>query len=241
MGDPDPLKISDETLQPPSAQFLLGSDELGRSVLMHLVYGARVSLTVGFAAALFSTLIGIAVGSVAGFVGGRIDTLVMRIAEIFQVMPTFILASVIVALAGPGEARIIFVIAILSWPQTARLIRGEVLRIKQLDFVDAARCLGMRESRILLVEIVPNALAPVIAVATLTIAQAILLEAALSFFGLSSPDVISWGRMLTSGQRFLHQAWWLSIFPGLAIFMTALAFNLAGDCIRAVHDPQRGR
>jgi peptide/nickel transport system permease protein len=241
MGGVDPLKISDEALKAPSAEFLLGSDELGRSVLLHMVYGARVSLTVGLLAALAATVIGVLVGSVAGFIGGRLDTLVMRVTEIFQVMPTFILAAVVVALAGPGELRIIFVIAVLSWPQTARLIRGEVLRIKQLDFVDAARCLGIRESRILAFEIIPNALAPVIALATLTVAQAILLEAALSFFGLSSPDVISWGRILNSGQRFLYQAWWLSVFPGLAIFLTALSFNLFGDCVRSALGPQQGK
>jgi peptide/nickel transport system permease protein len=239
MSNVDPLQISDETLVPPSSRYLLGSDELGRSLLLHMVHGVRVSLTVGLVAALMSTLIGVMVGAVAGFVGGKVDTLVMRVTEIFQVMPTFILAAVIVALAGPGELRIIFVIAMLSWPQTARLIRGEVLRIKQLDFVDAVRCLGASPGRILTFEIVPNALAPVIALSTLTVAQAILLEAALSFFGLSSPEVISWGRILNSGQRFLHQAWWLSVFPGAAIFLTALAFNLFGDCIRTALDPKQ--
>jgi peptide/nickel transport system permease protein len=163
---------------------------------------------------------------------------IMRVTEIFQSMPNFVLAALIVALMGPGESRVIFVIAALSWPQTARLMRGEVMRVKQLEFVKAARCLGKSESRILFSEVVPNCLAPVIAIGTLTIAQAILLEASLSFFGLTNPDTISWGRILTSGQRFIFQAWWLSLFPGLAIFLTVLAFNILGDALRQAFDPK---
>ncbi len=235
----DPSGISSDTLQPPSNDYFLGTDDLGRSVLMQIVYGARISLTIGVAAAAAATLVGVLIGSVAGFVGGKVDLLFMRVAEIFQVMPTLILAAVIVVLAGPGEVRIVGVIALLSWPQAARLIRGEVLRIKHLDFVEAARCLGIAKSAILTYEIVPNALAPVIALSTLTVGQAILLEASLSYFGLSGPDVISWGHSLNSGQRFLFQAWWMSVFPGLAIFLTVLAFNVLGDCLRDALNPRR--
>ena len=239
LAEPDPFRISGDVMAPPSAQYWLGTDELGRSVLVQIVHGVRVSLTVGLLAAFGATVLGVAVGAAAGFVGGTIDTAVMRLSEIFQVMPTFILAALIVALAGPGEFRVIIVIAVLSWPQVARLIRGEVLRLKQLEFVDAVRCLGIPEGRILLFEIVPNALAPVIALATLKIAQAILLEASLSFFGLSSPEVVSWGKTLNSGQRFLNQAWWLSVFPGAAIFLTVLAFNVLGDAVRDAFNPRR--
>jgi peptide/nickel transport system permease protein len=235
---PDPNAITSEVMLPPSIDHPLGSDELGRDVLLGIVHGIKVSLSVGFAAALGATVIGILVGSVAGFYGGVIDLLFMRISEIFQVVPSFILAAVIVALSGPGLLQVVAVISLLVWPQVARLMRGEVMRIKQLEFVDAVRCLGVRESAILTGEVVPNALAPAIAAGTLVVAHAILLEAALSFFGLSSVDVVSWGRMLNSGQRFLFNAWWLSVFPGAAIFFTVLAFNLLGDAFGSALNPR---
>jgi peptide/nickel transport system permease protein len=193
---------------------------------------------VGLSAAFAATVIGTLVGALAGFYGGVGDLLLMRISEAFQVIPSFILAAVIVALSGPGVSRVILVIAFLSWPQTARLMRSEVMRLKQLEFVDAVRCLGIPERTILAREIVPNAMVPVLAVGTLIIGPAILLETALSFFGLSSPEVVTWGRMLASGQRFLFNAWWLSFFPGTAIFLTVLAFNLLGDAIGAALDPR---
>jgi peptide/nickel transport system permease protein len=225
----------------PSWAHPLGTDELGRDVLIGIVYGVRVSITVGFAAALVATILGATIGAAAGYYGGIFDLLVMRISEVFQVVPSFILAAVIVALSGPGLSRVVMVIALLAWPQVARLMRGEVMRIKQLEFVDAVRCLGMRESVILTTEVIPNALAPVLAAGTLIVAQAILLEAALSFLGLSSADLVSWGRMLNSGQRFLFNAWWLSLFPGTAIFVTVLAFNLLGDAIGSALNPRTTR
>jgi peptide/nickel transport system permease protein len=235
----DPSQISDAVLQPPSASHWLGTDELGRDVLLGVIYGSQVSLTVGLLAGLAATVLGGLVGALAGFYGGLTDLIVMRVSEIFQVVPSFILAVVIVALSGPGLLQVVGVIGLLAWPQTARLMRGEVLRVKQLDFVDAIRCLGIGEGKILAGEIIPNAIAPVLAVGTLIVGQAILLEAALSFFGLGSPDIISWGRMLNSGQRFLFTAWWLSVFPGTAIFLTVLAFNFLGDAIGAGLDPRR--
>jgi peptide/nickel transport system permease protein len=233
-----PNVISRLTFAPPSLSHPFGTDELGRNVLTQLLYGIRTSLTVGMLAATSAAVIGITIGAIAGFAGGRVESVVMRITEIFQVMPTFILASVIVALAGPGMMRVIAVIAILSWPQTARLMRGEVLRVKTLEFVDAMRCLGIREPAILWFEVVPNAIAPVVALATLIVGQAILLEASLSFFGLTTPDIPSWGLMLNSGQRFYYQAWWLSVFPGLAILITVLAFNIFGDCVSEAFNPR---
>jgi peptide/nickel transport system permease protein len=235
---PDPNAITPEVMRAPSMQHPLGTDELGRDVLISIVHGIKVSLTVGFAAALGATVIGILVGSTAGFFGGVVDLAFMRVSEIFQVVPSFILAAVIVALSGPGLLQVVVVISLLAWPQVARLMRGEVMRIKQLEFVDAVRCLGVRESAILTGEVVPNALAPSIAAGTLVVAQAILLEAALSFFGLSSVDIVSWGRMLNSGQRFLFNAWWLSVFPGVAIFLTVLAFNLLGDALGSALNPR---
>jgi len=237
----DAQAISSESMRPPSFRFPLGTDELGRSVLAGVVSGTRVSLTVGFFAALFATVIGTMLGAAAGFYGGWLDTVVMRISEFFQVIPGFILAAVIVAMTGTGLSQIITVVSLLAWPQVARVMRGEVMRVKRIEFVDAVRCLGLPERQVLLGEVVPNALAPVLAVGTLIVGQAILLEAALSFLGLSSAEQVSWGRMLNSGQRFLFNAWWLSFFPGTAIFVTVLAFNLFGDAVGAVLNPRATR
>lgn len=237
----NPHLLSDDAFAPPSAQFLFGSDELGRSVAANLAHGTRVSLTVGFFAAIMATGLGILIGSAAGFYGGWIDVVVMRISEFFQVIPSFILAAVIVAMTGTGLAQIIAVVGMLAWPQVARVMRGEVLRVKQLEFVDAVRCLGISERHVLFGEVIPNAVAPVVAVGTLIVGQAILVEASLSFLGLSSAELVSWGRMLNSGQRFLFNAWWLSFFPGAAIFLTVLAFNLLGDALGAVLNPRNAR
>ncbi|HXD40478.1 MAG TPA: ABC transporter permease [Ramlibacter sp.] len=237
----DPYSLSNESMQAPSTAALLGTDELGRSVLAGVLYGTRVSLTVGFFAALFATVIGILIGSAAGFYGGWLDIMVMRVSEFFQVIPSFILAAVIVAMTGTGLPQIIAVVSLLAWPQVARVMRGEVMRVKQLEFVDGVRCLGISERDVLAHEVIPNAVAPVLAVGTLIVGQAILLEASLSFLGLSSPEVVSWGRMLNSGQRFLFNAWWLSFFPGTAIFVTVLAFNLFGDAVGAVLNPRTAR
>lgn len=237
----DPHVLSNESMQAPSGQFLLGSDELGRSVMAGVLHGTRVSLTVGFFAALVATGLGILIGSAAGFYGGWLDTVVMRVSEFFQVIPGFILAAVIVAMTGTGLTQIIAVVGLLAWPQVARVMRGEVMRVKQLEFVDAVRCLGVSEGRVLFGEVIPNAVAPVLAVGTLIVGQAILMEASLSFLGLSSAELVSWGRMLNSGQRFLFNAWWLSFFPGIAIFLTVLAFNLFGDAVASVLNPRNAR
>jgi len=237
----DPLAISDSPMLHPGGSHLLGTDDLGRDFLAELVYGVRVSLFVGCVAAFAATVMGTLVGAIAGYAGGWVDTTIMRIAEFFQVMPTFILAVVIVALLGPGLLRVVAVIALLSWPQTARIARGEVLRVSQLDFVNGVRCLGVPEWRILIGEIMPNAVGPVLALGTLIVGYAILLEASLSFLGLSSPDIVSWGRILSVGQRFLFSAWWLSVFPGLAIFLTVLEFNLLGDALGDLLNPRRSR
>ncbi len=238
LGEAESGDISVDILSPPSGMHPLGTDDLGRSTLSLLVWGVRTSLTVGLASALSTTLLGLAIGAATGFFGGWLDTVVMRVSEVFQVMPTFVLAAVVVALAGPGTLHLIVVIVLLSWPQAARLARGEVLRVRSLEYVDAVRCLGQSQWRILWGEVLPNAAAPVLALGTLVIDQAILLEAGLSFFGLSTPDVPSWGGMLNEGQRFVYQAWWLSVFPGLAILVTVLSFNLLGDSLGAAFNPR---
>ena len=234
----DPHQITDHAMAAPSGEHLLGTDELGRDMLTGILYGTQVSLAVGVSAALGATLLGVLLGAASGFYGGWLDLAVMRIAEMFQVVPSFILAAVIVALSGTGLTQVVLVIMLLAWPQIARITRGEVMRVKQLEFVDAVRCLGKREWTILAAEVVPNAMAPVLAAGTLVVAQAILLEASLSFLGLSSADIVSWGRMLNAGQRFLFNAWWMSVFPGLAIFLTVLAFNLLGDAVASALNPR---
>jgi len=235
----DPFDLSMEINEAPSRLHLLGTDDLGRDVLAGMLEGVKVSLFVGFSAALAATVLGIIVGAIAGYAGGWLDLVIMRIAEFFQVMPSFILAVLVVAMVGPGLTRITLVIAALSWPHTARFARAEVMRVSQFDFVNAARCLGISDRRILFTDILPNAVGPALAVSTLIMAQAILLEASLSFLGLSSPEVISWGRMLSAGQSYLSSAWWLSVFPGLAILLTVLAFNLLGDALADMMNPQR--
>ena len=233
----DPNELGQDVLQAPGPGHWLGTDDLGRDVLASLIHGIRVSLPVGILSAAAALLIGIAVGAIAGARGGWIDGAFMRLTEMFQVIPAFILAAVLSALSGPAEWQVIAVIAALSWPQPARVMRGEVIRLRQLDYVEAVRCLGISERRILLGEILPNALAPVLAVGAIIVGTAILLEASLAFLGLSNPDVVSWGRMLNAGQRYLFQAWWLSVFPGLTIVIAVLSFNLGGDALAAALDP----
>jgi peptide/nickel transport system permease protein len=234
----DPLALAGPALAPPGPRFWLGTDNLGRDVLSDVVYGARVSLVVGVLAAASSTMLGVALGAVSGFLGGGADALVMRTTEFFQVLPRFFLALVIIAVSGPGLAKVIFVIAILGWPPVARLVRGEFLRLRTHEFVEAARAAGAGPLMIVVREILPNALAPAVVAGSLDVAQAILLEAGLSFFGLGDPSRISWGTMINTAQQFLGEAWWLSAFPGLAILLTVLSVNLLGDGLNDVLNPR---
>jgi peptide/nickel transport system permease protein len=240
LADAGPNEISNNLLAPPSADYLFGTDELGRSVLTQIVYGVRTSLVVGICAALSAMTIGIVIGSISGYFGAAIDATLSRTTEMFQVMPTFILASIVVAMAGTGMLKVIFIIAVLAWPQSARVMRAQVLKMKSMDYVDAARCLGIPEWKILFREILPNAVPPAIPIGTLVIGQAIILESSLAFFGLTSPDVASWGRLLTSGQKYFYSAWWLTVFPGLAIVTTVLTFNLVGDALNQAFNPRSG-
>ncbi|WP_029138092.1 ABC transporter permease [Nakamurella lactea] len=234
----DPSQISRSVLKPPSPSAWFGTDQLGRDQLARLVDGARVSLLVGVVAAGMAVIVGVLVGAFAGFFGGWLDIALMRVSEFFQVMPTLIVAVAIVALIGPGLFNIILVIAMLSWPQTARVTRGEVLRVKQLEYIDVARCQGRPEWRILLREVIPNAIPAVMPLIALCVAEAILQEASISFLGLGSPDTISWGLLLHDGQQNLLRAWWMSVIPGVATFITVLAFNLLGDSVSAALNPR---
>ena len=233
-----PGALSDTAVGVPGRAHLLGTDDLGRDMLSRLVYGARVSLMVGVLAASISAVIGVIVGSLAGYYGGTIDNLLMRLAELFQVVPRFFLALVVVALFGPSLFNIIFVIAILSWPPVGRLARAEFLSLREREFVEAARALGAGHASIIFRQILPNAAPPLVVITTLEIATAILLEAGLSFLGLGDPAVPSWGYMLNGAQKFLRTAWWMALFPGLGIFVTVLGFNLVGDGLNNALNPR---
>jgi peptide/nickel transport system permease protein len=233
-----PLETSAAAFRPPGAARLLGTDNLGRDVWSGLVHGARVSLLVGVLSAAFAALIGVAVGAAAGATGGRVDAALMRLSDLLQTIPQFFLALLIVALAGRGLWKIIAVLAILGWPLTARLVRAEFLSLRECEFVEAARALGMSDLRIAVLVILPNATPPAIVAATLGVAEAVLLESGLSFFGLGDPNLMSWGLMLQNAQGFLRRAWWMAVFPGLAIFTAVLAFNLFGDGLSDALNPR---
>jgi peptide/nickel transport system permease protein len=226
-------------LQPPSAAFMMGTDDLGRNVLAGVLYGGRVSLLVGAVSVAVSTLIGVGIGLLAGYRGGVVDEIFMRIVEFFQVLPRFFVALILVAILGGSVWNVIIVIAVLSWPLTARLIRAEVLSLRERDFVQSLRLLRAPVWYIAFVEILPNALAPVIVNASLEVGRAILTEASLSFLGLGDADHPSWGFMLSYAQPLMRQAWWLSVFPGLAIVLVVLGFNLIGDGLNDVLNPRR--
>jgi peptide/nickel transport system permease protein len=233
----DPTAISRDRLLAPSLAHWMGTDNVGKDVFSGVLYGARVSLTVGVLAGTTSLLIGLLVGALAGYYGGWLDSVLMRAAEFFQIVPRFFLAIVIVALLGGGIEKTILVIGVLSWPATARIIRAQFLALKEREMIEAARAAGFSDRHIILREILPNAIAPAIVQGALDISEAILLESGLSFFGLSNPDMPSWGEMLNRAQPFLRSAWWMSVFPGLAIFIVVLSFNLIADGLNDMLNP----
>jgi len=229
--------------KPPSPQHYLGTDQLGRDVFSRMLHGSRISLTVGFVAVAISILIGILVGAVAGYYGKRVDSILMRFVDIMICFPSFFLILTVVALLGPRMFNVMAIIGITSWMGTARLVRAEFLSLRERDFVQAAKALGVKDFRIIFRHILPNALAPVFVTATLDVATAILVEAGLSFLGFGvQPPAPSWGNILTEGRTYIFDAWWLTVFPGLAILITVLSFNLLGEGLRDALDPRlRGR
>ncbi len=226
-------------LQPPSAQHLFGTDDLGRDVLARMIHGSRVSLLVGYSATALSLLIGAALGAIAGYYRGVADWLVSRLIEVVLCFPFLFLVLGIVALFKPSLYTILVALALTSWTTEARFVRAEFLRIREMEYAQAARASGARDGRIIFRHLLPNALAPVIVSASFGVASAILTESALSFlgFGVALPTA-SWGSILAVAQEYVGFAWWLVVFPGVAIFLTVAAFNVIGDRLRDVMDPR---
>ena len=228
-------------MHPGEMDFLLGSDSLGRDVAAGIAYGARVSLLIGAVSTAVAVLVGITLGAVAGYAGGMVDDAIMRFTEFFQTVPSFLLAVVLVAIFSPSLSSIVAAIAIVSWPPVARVIRAEFLSLRSREFVQAAEVLGRSRSAIVFCEILPNALSPIIVLASLMVASAVLLESGLSFLGLGDPNLISWGFMIGAGRSVIRIAWWMSVFPGLAIFLTVLALNLVGEGLSDALNPRLAR
>lgn len=236
--DPSIIDVTN-ILEPPSAKHWLGTDHLGRDVMSRMIWGSRISLLVGFVAIGIATLIGAVLGSVAGYYGGWIDSLIMRFVDIMLCFPTFFLILAVIAVLEPSIWNIMIVIGVTGWMGVARLVRAEFLSLIDREFVLAAKAEGASDFRIIFLHVLPNALAPILVAATLGVAAAILTESALSFLGIGvQPPTPSWGNMLTAGKDNIEIAWWLSLYPGLAILLTVLGYNLLGEGIRDAVDPR---
>ncbi|SEK76690.1 ABC transporter permease [Roseovarius nanhaiticus] len=238
-----PWKMVQRPFLPPFTQdgLLLGTDALGRNVLSGLAHGAYVSLLVGLVSTIVALAIGVPVGALAGYFAGRTDDALMRFTEFFQTIPSFALAIVLLAIFQPSLTFVIIAIAIVSWPPVARLVRGEVLSLRTREFVEAATLSGLGNTQIILRHVLPNALPPIIVLASLMVAQAILLESSLSFLGLGDPNIMSWGYMIGAARTVIRTAWWLSFLPGMAILLTVLALNLIGEGLNDALNPRLTR
>ena len=235
----DPFDMVWMPFSPPGADgFLLGTDYLGRDILSQIINGARVSIAIGFSAALVSCFIGVGIGSFAGFYGGWVEETLMRITEFFQVLPTLLFAMVIVALFGSSVLSITLAIGVVSWASVARITRSEFLRIKELDFVLASRSSGSNNMALIFKVILPNAAAPIIVQSALLVGAAITFEAGLAFLGLSDPNVVSWGQVIGSNRVYILDATYTVTFPGIAIFITVLAISLVGDGLNDALNPK---
>ncbi|HWK66326.1 MAG TPA: ABC transporter permease [Rhizobiaceae bacterium] len=238
-----PWRIMQRPFLPPflDSRFPFGTDVLGRDVLAGLFYGAQVSLLAGLVSTATALLIGIPIGAVAGYFGGIADDVLMRFTEFFQTVPSFALAIVLVAIFQPSVYSIVGAIAIVSWPPVARLIRGEVLSLRSREYVEAAILSGQSTATVILRQVLPNTMSPIIVLSSLMVATAILLESSLSFLGLGDPNLMSWGYMIGAARTVIRQAWWLSFFPGGAILLTVLALNLIGEGLNDALNPRLHR
>ncbi len=223
----------------PSSQYWFGTDNLGRDVLSRVMTGARISLGVATLIISIAVVVGVSVGAIAGYIGGWVDEFIMRMTDIFLAFPWLILAMAIAAALGPSLQNTVIALAVVYWPWYARLVRGQVMAIKERDFVEAARSIGLRPSRILLKHILPNAWAPVIIQLTIDVGYAVLATAALSFIGLGAqPPSPEWGTMISGARTYFREAWWFITFPGIALSLTVIGFNLLGDGLRDYFDPR---
>lgn len=234
----DPFRLAGQPMLPPSKSHWLGTDMLGRDVAAGIAHGATTSISVGIIASFLAIVLGTIVGGIAGYVGGFFDNILMRITEVFQTVPSFIFAIVLVALFSPTIVSVLIAITIVSWPPVARLVRGEVLSLKRREYVEAAVTIGMSNMRIVALHILPNCLSSIIVAGSLMAATAILIESGLSFLGLGDPNVISWGFQIGAGRAVLRSAWWVCTFPGLAILITVLAINLVGEGLNDALNPR---
>jgi peptide/nickel transport system permease protein len=224
-----------------SISYPLGTDQVGRDILSRIIYGARVSLVVGISAVLVSLTVGVTLGLLSGFLRGRVDTVIMTVVDVTLSFPQLLLALAFVAALGPSLLTIIVVLGLTGWERYARVVRAEVLALREKDFVEAARAIGASPTRLLLGHLLPNTFSSIIVMSTLQVAQAILAEAALSFLGVGTGSAHpTWGQMISLGRDFVSVAWWLATFPGLAILLTVLAINLVGDRLRDALDPRVG-
>jgi len=225
-------------LMQPSASHPFGTDDLGRDILHLVLFGTKISLTIGFSSVIISSSIGIAVGALSGYYGGKVEDILMRITDMLLIVPSFFLILIVIALFGSSLRNIILIIGLTTWPGTARLLRSEFLSIREQEFVEAAHTVGASNLRIIFRHILPNAIYPVIVNSSLQVGSSILTEAGLSFLGLGDPSLVSWGRMLSVAQLYVRRAWWMATFPGLAIFITVMAFNLVGDGLNDALNPR---
>ena len=228
-----------ERLQPPSLTHIFGTDDLGRDVFTRMIFGARISLSVGFISVFIILVIGTFLGIISGYYGGKIDYIIMRFTDIVLCFPTFFLIILVIAFIEPNIYNVMIVIGVTSWPGLARLVRAEVLSLKEREFILVSKMMAISNIKIFFVHILPNIISPLMVYSSLAIGGAILTESALSFLGLGvQPPMPSWGQILTSGKDYIYMAWWLSLFPGIAILITVLAFNLVGEAIRDIFDPK---
>ena len=235
----DPFRLAGRSMSPPGENgFLLGSDSLGRDVASGIAHGAKTSLLIGLMATLVAVGFGTMMGGLAGYYGGWIDDILMRVTEMFQTIPSFIFAILLVAIMKPSIESIVIAIAVVSWPAVARLVRGEFLSLRGREFVQACHTLGMSDARIILREILPNCLSPIIVIGSLMVATAILIESGLAFLGLGDPNIMSWGFQIGAGRTLLRSAWWVCTFPGIAILVTVLAINLVGEGLNDALNPR---
>ncbi len=234
----DPFDMVGQPSVPPGGEQVLGTDVAGRDMLAGLIHGGRVSLLIGVMASLAATLVGLVLGAVAGYYGGRVDDLIMRITEFFLTIPSFVLAVVLVAIFSPTILHITVAIAVVSWPSVARLARAEFLAHRDREYVQGCRAIGMPDREIILLQILPNALPPVIVVSSLMVATAILTESGLSFLGLGDPNQVSWGYMIGVARSVLRTAWWMAAIPGAMIVVTVLAINLVGEGLNDALNPR---